>query len=224
MLLAKSVQVSSVYTRPLEVRDPRKPRQSPLPGSSMFPKRGSTSLSERRRASSGSPARSAISRPPCSRRPASRESICSSRPSGSTPRVTLRGSCSGFVGMDNEGLEGLERSFDEYLTGERVKNVVQRDARGQILYTRRENDGTSGQDLHLTLDARIQFAMEEALGLDGHQAQAQNGMGHGRSRSRAGRFWPGPTIPSSTPIRTRTRLLPSGATESHWTPSSPARP
>jgi cell division protein FtsI (penicillin-binding protein 3) len=176
MLLAKSVQVSSVYTRPLEVRDPRATAVTVARILNVSEKGLYKSLREKksfvwiaRKISDKQAALLEQANLPGIHMLVETERVY--------PQGHLAGQLLGFVGMDNEGLEGLERSFDEYLTGERVKNVVQRDARGQILYTRRENDGTSGQDLHLTLDARIQYAMEEALASTVTKHQAQNGMG-----------------------------------------------
>jgi cell division protein FtsI (penicillin-binding protein 3) len=81
------------------------------------------------------------------------------------PNKHLAGQLIGFVGVDGSGLEGLERSFDERLTGRKAQFVVQRDASGRKLYLDaqgREVD-MDGRDLVLTLDAAIQAACEEAL-------------------------------------------------------------
>ncbi|MFP4516093.1 MAG: penicillin-binding protein [Desulfovibrionales bacterium] len=94
------------------------------------------------------------------------------------PQGNLAGQLLGFVGVDNEGLEGLERSFDEFLRGAQVKNVVQRDARGQILYAGpgTTSKGIQGGDLHLTIDSRVQNAAEEALARSVLKHKAKDGM------------------------------------------------
>jgi cell division protein FtsI (penicillin-binding protein 3) len=176
MLLAKSVQVSSVYARPMEVSDPAK-TSAALSRILGVPEKGlSRSLKEKksfvwiaRKISDKQAAQLEKNNLPGIHMLVETERVY--------PQGHLAGQLLGFVGLDNEGLEGLERSFDDHLKGEKVKNVVQRDARGQILYTRRENDGTSGRELHLTLDGRIQFAMEEALASTVTKHKAQSGMG-----------------------------------------------
>lgn len=80
------------------------------------------------------------------------------------PFKQLGGQLLGFVGVDDKGLEGLERAFDTYLTGSSDRAQVQRDAAGRKLYL----DGVpeqdiEGGDLRLTLDANIQYFAEEAL-------------------------------------------------------------
>lgn len=64
----------------------------------------------------------------------------------------------GFVGIDNQGLEGIELYYDSYLRGQKGKAVFERDAIGQVI-----EDGivgyspsTPGADLVLTLDFYIQ--------------------------------------------------------------------
>ncbi len=70
----------------------------------------------------------------------------------------------GFVGTDNEGLEGLERQYDSYLRGPQGRLIRMRDAMGRPfsvsdpIYT-----GTKSHDLVLTIDKDIQFKAQEAL-------------------------------------------------------------
>ena len=80
------------------------------------------------------------------------------------PQGHLAGQLLGFVGVDNQGLEGLELSFDAHLSGEKHSFVVQRDAAGHILYAPGQSLGDwAGDNLHLTLDSHIQYAAEVAL-------------------------------------------------------------
>jgi cell division protein FtsI (penicillin-binding protein 3) len=84
----------------------------------------------------------------------------------SYPNRHLAGQVLGFVGMDDQGLEGVELSFDEWLAGRRAKYAVQRDASGRKLYfdaQGRELQNLRGHDLTLTLDSQIQFFAEEEL-------------------------------------------------------------
>lgn len=78
------------------------------------------------------------------------------------PFKHLAGQLLGFVGLDNKGLEGLERSYDSVLAGTNRKNVVQRDGTGRSFYLGSEVEAR-GKDLHLTLDVQIQFIAEDVI-------------------------------------------------------------
>lgn len=81
------------------------------------------------------------------------------------PFKQMAGQLLGFVGMENKGLEGIELTFDEALSGDSARNVVQRDAAGRRLDM---NGGVAradlrGRDVRLTIDTQVQFFAEEAL-------------------------------------------------------------
>ncbi len=82
------------------------------------------------------------------------------------PSRELAGQLIGFVGMDSNGLEGLEMRYDSYLRGEPEKILWGRDARGKKLYLpERSVTGKKDEQLSLvlTLDSRIQHAVESNL-------------------------------------------------------------
>ena len=80
------------------------------------------------------------------------------------PFKQLAGQLLGFVGLDDKGLEGLEKAFDDYMTGSSGKALIQRDAAGRRLYLEGIPDADlEGRDLHLTIDANIQYFAEESL-------------------------------------------------------------
>jgi len=79
------------------------------------------------------------------------------------PQGHLAGQLLGFVGMDGKGLEGLERSLGDTLSGSGSKMVVQRDAAGHKLYKESDDIEVNGKDVYLTLDSVIQSAAEDAL-------------------------------------------------------------
>ncbi len=81
------------------------------------------------------------------------------------PNGHLAGQLLGFVGLDGEGLEGLERSFEERLAGRSVRLAVSRDASGKRLYldAKAREAALAGTDVTLTLDADIQCVAERAL-------------------------------------------------------------
>lgn len=81
------------------------------------------------------------------------------------PYKHLAGQLLGFVNIDDKGLEGLEKSFDEKLAGRSVTQMVERDAAGRRLMTRESGDISDlrGQDVSLSIDLQVQFFAEEAL-------------------------------------------------------------
>ena len=70
----------------------------------------------------------------------------------------------GFAGTDNEGLEGLELQYDNYLKGEYGWSQILRDARQQkLLLEKSFIPPKDGFDLVLTIDETIQYIAERAL-------------------------------------------------------------
>ncbi|MEZ5332876.1 MAG: penicillin-binding protein 2 [Thermoanaerobaculia bacterium] len=82
------------------------------------------------------------------------------------PQRELAAQVLGFVGVDNQGLGGLEALFDETVAGEALERRVLRDARrGHLLYAERSiEEPEPGENLHLTLDATVQYILERELG------------------------------------------------------------
>jgi len=71
----------------------------------------------------------------------------------------------GFVGSDNHGLEGLELTYDEHLSGQDGRRSTIRDGRRRVLWPL-EQDGhppVDGGHVVLTVDAEIQRIAKEAL-------------------------------------------------------------
>ncbi|MGN1268091.1 MAG: peptidoglycan D,D-transpeptidase FtsI family protein [Candidatus Aphodocola sp.] len=70
----------------------------------------------------------------------------------------------GYVGIDNQGLSGLELQYDNYLTGAAGSIQYYSDAKGQRLQMS-ENyvEPTNGIDVELTINYNIQTAMEREL-------------------------------------------------------------
>jgi cell division protein FtsI (penicillin-binding protein 3) len=82
------------------------------------------------------------------------------------PSGELAGHLIGFVGMDANGLEGLELHYDRYLKGAPEKLSWTRDAKGKRLYPRVEKPETAQKEnysLVLTIDNRIQHMVESHL-------------------------------------------------------------
>lgn len=84
----------------------------------------------------------------------------------------------GFVGIDNEGLSGLEDAMDTTLAGHPGQLVVERDPTGTHLpgTERTVTAAARGVDLVLTLDRSIQYEAERALVEQVDAVRAKGGM------------------------------------------------
>ncbi len=91
------------------------------------------------------------------------------------PQGSLASNVIGFAGLDNQGLEGVELSFDEFLRGREAKHEVVLGGGGIVLADRLLEAGSPGADLYLTLDARIQHLAEEAIRAGVRRQQAKGG-------------------------------------------------
>ncbi|MFU8805149.1 MAG: peptidoglycan D,D-transpeptidase FtsI family protein, partial [Bradymonadaceae bacterium] len=81
------------------------------------------------------------------------------------PMSGRAGQILGFVGIDGNGLEGIERMLEEELAGGTYELSITRDARGRPMLTAdtpRFRD-FEGYSVRLTIDERIQRVAEEAL-------------------------------------------------------------
>lgn len=71
----------------------------------------------------------------------------------------------GFTGIDNQGLTGIEKIYDDHLKGERGYIAFNSNVKGEIIpgTTERFVPPKDGADLHLTIDANIQTIIEREL-------------------------------------------------------------
>ena len=81
------------------------------------------------------------------------------------PYATLASHIIGFVGSDNQGLDGIEAKYDEVLTGKNGSIDKMMDAKGNLIGDTGElyNESTRGNDLVLTIDMNIQAIVEKYL-------------------------------------------------------------
>jgi cell division protein FtsI (penicillin-binding protein 3) len=84
------------------------------------------------------------------------------------PKKTLAGPLLGFTGMDNEGLEGLERAYDKVLRGISGWMIAEKDAVGRTVFPggsgfRYQQPTKPGNDIVLTIDEVIQHIAEKEL-------------------------------------------------------------
>lgn len=163
-LLAKSTAIQSVYVRPLELEDPSAAVHVLAEALEMPASQIRTLLQRSQnfiwlaRQISDRNARNIINA-------GLRGVYLTEESARFYPHGHLAGQVLGFVGLDGEGLEGIECTFDEVLAGKKATYIAQRDASGRRMYLDaqgREED-LGGQNVTLTLDAQIQFFAEEAL-------------------------------------------------------------
>ena len=81
------------------------------------------------------------------------------------PKRKLAASTLGFVGLDNQGLAGVEHFHQAILKGNPQRSVLEKDARGRFLWTAAyaQEINKGKRDVVLTLDEVIQFIAEREL-------------------------------------------------------------
>jgi cell division protein FtsI (penicillin-binding protein 3) len=78
------------------------------------------------------------------------------------PNGPLAANVLGFVGLDGNGLAGIEQAFNEKILGEPGKLFIEKDS-GGLAYESTEIPGRPGQTIVLTIDQSIQYQAEAAL-------------------------------------------------------------
>ena len=82
----------------------------------------------------------------------------------------------GFSGKDNFGLEGIEKSYNSFLSGKRGKEKYYKNRKGQIISKAITVDPKEpGQDLYLTIDSNIQFFTYKKLAESVQKSNAKSG-------------------------------------------------
>lgn len=164
LVLARSVEATSVYARPRDVEDPKEAARLLAPILGKEPERIYEELagSKRRfiwlKRKVDDYAASRI-------RKANLPGIGLSKEFDRVyPFKHMAGQLLGFVGVDDTGLEGIERSMEARLGTSPVRQLVQRDAMGRRFYLNDEvRPEPRGADVRLTLDMQIQYFAEEAV-------------------------------------------------------------
>ncbi len=100
-----------------------------------------------------------------------------SEPSRFYPSADLVSPLIGYVGLDNQGLIGLEHKYDALLKGTSFAAMGLKDARGNGLYLKpaRATPQKAGNNIILTLDLAIQEIAQEALERGLADANAKKG-------------------------------------------------
>ncbi len=94
------------------------------------------------------------------------------------PKNYLASNLMGFVGIDNQGLEGLESFFDKELKGLPGLTILERDAVGGKvpLSIKEPTAHKDGHSIVLTIDEVIQYITEEALDEAFQKSKAKAGI------------------------------------------------
>jgi cell division protein FtsI (penicillin-binding protein 3) len=90
------------------------------------------------------------------------------------PNSQIAAQALGYVGIDDNGLGGLEQKFDARLHGTPGRVLTAIDARRHVLGSV-EHEPDPGQNLQLTIDENIQFMAETALDHAMEKTHADNG-------------------------------------------------
>jgi cell division protein FtsI/penicillin-binding protein 2 len=69
----------------------------------------------------------------------------------------------GGVGIDEQGLYGIEYSLDSILRGKGYQAKVEHDARNRIFRLQNLSEPENGRDIYLTIDSSVQFFVEKEL-------------------------------------------------------------
>ena len=79
------------------------------------------------------------------------------------PNHELLSQSLGFVGIDNDGLAGIEYYFNDHLKGEAEVFKYFKDAKGRPVKFKSKNFNQRAQDIELSIDKDIQASMEKYL-------------------------------------------------------------
>lgn len=94
------------------------------------------------------------------------------------PSKTLASTIVGFVGTDNQGLAGIESSWDSFLSGTAGKSVSLKDASQSEIANSNQTyiAAENGYDITLTIDSNIQSIVEKHLAEAVEQYKCESGM------------------------------------------------
>ena len=90
------------------------------------------------------------------------------------PKRELAAQTIGYVGLDDEGLGGIEHAFDARLHGTPGKMLITMDARRKW-FGRVERQPDPGDNVVLTIDEKIQYIVEKELEQAMHDTRAEAG-------------------------------------------------
>ena len=88
------------------------------------------------------------------------------------PNTSLGAHVIGYVGLDNQGLGGIEAAYNPLISGRSGTALIQTDARRHV-FSRTERRATTGATVQLTIDQMLQWIAERELkaGVREHRAK-----------------------------------------------------
>jgi cell division protein FtsI (penicillin-binding protein 3) len=92
----------------------------------------------------------------------------------SYPQGSVGAQVLGYVGIDGDGLSGLELQFDKELAGHAGHETVVKDPSGRVIDVEQQRPERPGRDVFLTLDHTIQANAEEVLRETVHKWHAKS--------------------------------------------------
>jgi cell division protein FtsI (penicillin-binding protein 3) len=176
LLLAKSITTQSVYVRPKEIADRWTTAQRLASILGVQSKRVNELLDPKK--SFVWVGRKISDAQACAVREAALPGVyLDAETSRQYPQGHLAGQLLGFVNMDGEGIEGVEKSFNDLLAPSVTKYTVQKDAAGNRLSSPDSGDRAqfNGGNLRLTIDSQVQLVLEQALERSVLNAQGKYG-------------------------------------------------
>ena len=69
----------------------------------------------------------------------------------------------GFTNVDSQGIEGVEKSFDKWLTGQPGERIVRKDRFGRVIEDISSTDSQAAHNLSLSIDERLQALVYREL-------------------------------------------------------------
>ena len=89
------------------------------------------------------------------------------------PNRELAAHVIGYVGIDNQGLSGVESTYDSEIAGNAGQTLIHTDARRRA-FSRIDRPPTAGATIELTIDKHLQYIVERELraGVRAHNADA----------------------------------------------------
>jgi cell division protein FtsI (penicillin-binding protein 3) len=160
--LAESIEVPSLYAHPTAMTDPARAAQQIAPLVGTKARRLERSLTSGRSfVWLGRRLAPAVAREVHALNLLGVEEVGESRryyPGGRLAAQVL-----GFVGVDGDGLGGIEYRYNQAIKGQPGKMLSVRDGRGNDVLVYLEHPSSSGQDLQLTLDQVVQYHAEVEL-------------------------------------------------------------
>ena len=133
----------------------------------------------------------------------------------------------GFVGVDHQGLAGLEKAYDHHLRGSSRPILARRDARGRHVFLDADTaePAKPGHNIFLTIDRAIQEITEEALASGLRESRAARGLAIVLD-PHSGRILASASQPSFDPNQPVTDLAAAMHLGTHWRfePGSTSKP